>query len=468
MTRPVATVLCVVGALAVGAPVRADGETTLEADTSFVADEVRSPGTGTIWRRRRLVQTVGFGYAHRLDEARPAGPRVLTRVRLRLDRDFGDTCRPGRMVCVRAHEESDLADYQPLAREGRVDAPEASVEIAGLPAGAALVAGRSLRVDPVGMSRLDGAQARVSPASWLRVEAFGGLQVRDATPLGADAWEPPGSLRLDLPGDLTEDRVEFVAEPSRTWLAGAGVTVGPLRGIVGRATFRERQDGDGLVDRRLGLSLGSGLEGPLAATATAVVDLAQLGIVDARTAVSVRRGPVRVTAAYEHHEPRFDLGTIWAWFDVAPVDRVRLSATWTPGATVRVSGGVAGRRVDLGQAGDALDGVLDAALSFRLAGLDLHVSAFGTGGDLAPFAGVSASADRPVHPRVSLRARASVFHFEDALRSRMHGTSFSEALGARIRVTDQTTLEAEAQHVASRLVGHRFRVVASLGVEVAR
>jgi len=442
----------------------------LDSDTSFQAYEVRSPGTAALMTRRRLVQSLGFTWMRDLVEPEDAGapvPRLAASLRLRLDQDFGDTCLVHRDLCIRATNPDDPATYQPLASDTVVDAPEAWVEVRGLPLGLRARVGRHLRGSVLGFVRVDGASARIEPRRWAAVEAYGGRLVRGTSVAGTDAFAPEGALRLS-PDGTDRDRAPFLDEPSTTWVGGGALEIGRAEAVRGAVRFREVRDGDGLVGRRGALSLASEPVDALRVSVDGAWDLSDAELVDAVGAVTVRPSDeVTTRATVEHHVPTFDLGTIWAYFDLVPVSEASATVSWEPARGVELGGGLRGRRADFGD-GDELDAGAEGTVRFQLAGVRVGLSGFAWGGDLGPVAAVLLDAWRPVGSRVRLELRASAWHFDDPLRAGLYGTSVSEAAGVRFELTRQTWTRLSVEHAHSRVAGHRFRGLAALAIEVWR
>ncbi len=442
----------------------------IDAESTFVAYEVRSPGTTAFLASRRFVQRLGARYSVQLndDEERPI--RFQTSLRLRLDRDFGDECLITRELCVRATDASDPAGFQPLAQGTRLDAPEAWVGLRGLPGGGSLRVGRQLRMSPIGFRRFDGASLEVAPTNWLRVDAFGGSLVRRTTFAGTGNFEPLGAYRLDQEA-LPSAARSFVREPTTTWMFGGSATVGRSRAVVGRVAYRELREEDGLVFRRGAVSLASQPLDALRLEAAAIFDLLDGAVVDAHGLVELLPSEaLRVALEVERHLPRFDPGTIWGYFDLVPIHEGELRASWDLSDDVELGAGLRGRMADLGEGrgGTEVDVGGRGWLRTAVEGVRLSVEGFIWDGDLGPMAALLLTGSRRLSSWLGLDARASVWHFEDPLRPGLYGASVSEGAGVSFRMSDTTILRGDLQHAYSRLVGHRFRGLVQLTVEVWR
>jgi hypothetical protein len=476
-----ALALCVSSALGDARPARAD-DVQVESDSAFQAYEVRSPGTSVFYTRRRLVTTLGLGWAHALaDEPSDDGrtPRLSATVRLRLTQEFGNTCLVARDLCVRATDPKDLAAYQPLARDTWVDLPTAYVEATGLPLGLDARLGRQLHYDVIGMLRADALRVRAEPWPWLAIEALGGLMVRDTTLGGSYAFEPIGAPRLDLAFEAS--RVPYVAPAATTPLAHVALELGRAAIVRGRVAYREVWELDqgeldgGIISRRASLSLASEPLEALRLEADGVLDLLDTGdlasrVISARAGVSVRASEaLTVAARVERQVPRFDPGSIWAYFTVAPIAEAQLDASWRASDRVELGGTLRGRHAELsGNDGADVDVGAEGRARARFGRLTLGGSAFVWSGDLGPMAGVLADGSLRVTRDLRLEARVTVWHFDDANRPELYGATVSEVLGAEWQVGDATTALVELEHAASRVVGQRFRAVFALRIEAWR
>jgi hypothetical protein len=437
----------------------------LDAESSFVAYEIRSPGTAAFLARRRLVQSVGATYRRSFDPDEPLA--VSASLRLRLDHDFGDTCLVARELCIRATDASDPNVFQPLARSVFVDAPEAWIELSGAPLGARVRLGRQLDVRTFDFVRFDGASVRLAPFDLLAVEGYGGVLVRSTSFFGSSAFEPIGSIRLER-DNLSEDRAPHVLPPVTTWVAGAGLELGASRYVRARFGFRETFEEEGLVARRVSLALASQPIDALRLTAEGVLDGFDGTVTDVGANVAVEPADEWFfEAGFTHRVPRFDLGSVWAYFDVAPISDVTVRGELRPSDRLSLGLSVSGRRADLGATED-YDAGAGAYATARVLGFRLSLDAAGWGGELGPLASVLIGAERRFATWFSADLRASVWYFEDPLRQDYFGASFSEALGATFDLSESTHLRGDLEHAYSRVVGHRFRALVSLDIEVWR
>lgn len=460
------------------APVEDRSEWHLHADTRFVAYAVQSPRSPVALARRRLVQTAGFLQSLRLGDLRaPWTVRVV--LELRLDQELGDVCaRDGDERCLAETNVDSRRDFQALARITRLDLPEAYLELVPPELDARARIGRQILFDATGFLRLDGARLTTSPHRWVSVDAYGGLYAQEASFAGSDGYAIQGNLRFELPSELSEERALFVMAPVRTWVIGGAVSFGDARVLRVDALAREARDEGGAVAmRRVGVVARSRPHETLGLRAQALWDPTDGTLVDAVGEIEghTRRGIVRASA--RRSEPRFDLGSIWAFFDVVPTDVLTLGGLVRLGRAT-LAGAMHGRwtRFDDGASEDgpsegSNDAVFDAGLELSL---DLRDGArfVGVGGQLwAGSAGDTARVHldlgRSVGP-VDLYARGSVWHFDHPWQQALHGTSVATAVGASAVITEQVRLRTELEWMHNRVAGHRVRALASLTLRVWR
>lgn len=448
------------------APVEDRSEWQLRADSHFMAYAVQTPRSPVRLARRRFVQTVGFSQAIRLGDLR-APWTVRVAFDARLDQELGDVCtRDEEPRCLRETDVASRRDFQVLARITRLDLPEARVEIAPPGGRHRLRLGRQILFDPAGFLRLDGARATSELARWASVDAYAGLFAHEASFGGPDGFMLQGDLRFDLPDDLASERAPFVAEPTRTWVVGGTLSVGDARVVRAELVGREVRDvGGAVAARRAGFALRSRPVDPLGLRVLAMWDPTDGTLVDGVAEVELRTPRGLVRASGRRSEPRFDLGSIWAWFDLVPTDVLSLDGLLRLGPRWQISGGARARWTRL----DAP--VLDAGLDL---GLDWRRGSrfFGIGGTLwAGSAGETAFIRVDGGRRVGvadLYTRGSVWHFAHPWQETLYGTSVALAAGAAALLTDHMRLRFELEWMHNQVAGHRVRGLASLTLRVWR
>lgn len=456
---------CVLAVCGVASEARAY-DVHIESDTVFQAYEVRSPGTSAFMTRRRLLQTLGFTFANPLvDEPNRDGsqPTLSAAVRLRLEQDFGDTCLLARELCVRATNERDAGVYQPLAQTTLVDLPSAYVDVSGLPLGILVRAGRQLTWDSIGFARFDGAFARATPFDWLAVEGLAGVAVRNTSLGGSSAFEVPGVPRLDL-GNVDPTRVPFVAPPSTMRVDGAALELGRSQWARGRVAYREMVDGEGVVLRRVGVGLASEPTSRLRLQLDGVWDVLDGKNIAAAAAVTYDFSFLRLLVRGERNVPRFDPGTIWAYFAVAPISEGQINVTVKPTERSEVGGAFRARYAELGAEGSDVDWGGEAHGMLRVGPTRMSLAGSIWGGSLGPTSSLLFDLTYAFNSFLSFEGRASLWYFDDPLRANIYGVSLAEMAGVRWKIGEATSVLVELDHATSRVTGQRFRMMMSLHV----
>jgi hypothetical protein len=441
-------------------------EVEIDSDTSFQAYDVRAFGAGAFHARRRFLSRLSLRLSHAFTEPDEDGRvvRLIVDAQLRLDQDFGETCLVDSDLCIRAVDEEDPSTWQPLAADTRVDLPSIAAEVNGLPLGISGRIGRQLLLDEIGFARFDGARMSAAPIHWIDVDVYGGLLVRGTSIAGTPRSDPQGSIRLG-----TERDVPWAEPPSDTWIVGASVEGNAGRWLRLRFGARHLWEEDGAVATRVSGALSSSPTDWLRLSCSAVLDVLTAEFIDALAEIAVGDRALTVRATLEHHEPRFDPGTVWAWFSAAPIDQLSIGARWLVSEQVELGGSLRGRRAELEtQEEDDLDAGVEAYARARWEGFHFSVSGFAWSGSLGPVAGVTLEIARPFLPWLELAIDASVWHFDDPLRDDLYGTVVSESVSGTIRLSPETLLFLELSHAASRVVGHRFRGMIALRVDTWR
>ncbi len=436
----------------------------LDAETLFRAYEVRSPASSTTWTRRRIVQDLEL----RLSEALAAEhddrltPRLRSVVQLRLSQDVGDTCMVSHDRCIDATDSRVASTYQALAVDGVLDAMLAYVDVVGLPGDLEARAGRQLWIDPVGFARVDGASARLSPLPWLSVSAVAGVQVRATSVAGTGAFEPPGVLRLDL--SAREQLLStHVSPPSRTGLFAGSIEVGDESIVRGQASLREVIDQDGLVMRRVGVALRSSPLPSFHVSSLGVLDATDWTLTQGHLTAHWQVEPVALRATLETMRPRFDLGSIWAYFPTAAVEQAEVGVSTKLSEQSHAGGGLRGRRTRMPGSDDH-----DAGAHFfgstRAASIEMNADGYMWLGDLGDLWGVDASASRHLSAWLRAELGVSAQRVNDPAQLRFDGVSVAGWMRAIWQLTPRSQASFEFSHAYNLRVRHRFTLLASLQI----
>ncbi len=445
----------------------------LESDTSFMAYAISSPRSRVRLQRRRLVQWASLRHSALLGDEEPDQAwRLISRLSLRLDQEFGSACDIETERCLIEFAPEARLTYQPLYEPTRFEAVDVSVELQG-PRSTSIRAGRQLLSDGIlGFTRLDGLRVSSRPHAFVATEIYGGMVVRAGSFFAGNRFDPEGSLQLTLPDAIAPERVRDIPEPQATFTIGGRVELGKSNILRGAIAFRETRDSFGVVARRLGLSLWSrpirnvGLRGAM------VVDPSDGTLLDGLAEVDVAIAESSIRLRFERHTPRFDLGTIWAFFDLVPVDRASLTGSrgWNSAfGRLQLLARASLRRshfpedenpneVDFG--GEAM-----ATLARR--GWVTSLRSWVWGGSLSTVAAVALNVSKRLG-RNELYFRGSIVHFDHPAQTVLYGTSLTGALGARVPLSDFATIRGEFEYSHNRVAGHRYRMLASLTLRAWR
>lgn len=170
---------------------------------------IRLTGPDVFLGRRRYTQTLALDLidlgdlaARRRKEKRHFGPTISFSSYLRVDHDFGDWTQ-GRVLSGGRFLDATDAVPELRASSLSLDLLYAYVDVRGLADGRVdLRVGRQLKVDALDWFAMDGATVHVETPAHVAIEAFGGLRVRDASPLG--------SYQVELDGTSGADCREYV------------------------------------------------------------------------------------------------------------------------------------------------------------------------------------------------------------------------------------------------------------------
>jgi hypothetical protein len=247
-----------------------------------------------------------------------------------------------------------------------------------------------------------------------------------------------------------------------TAIGGGSVEAGVLEIVRTRFTYRRLLDPHGTSQHSAGFGVVSQPIDPLRVDGHAVLDLISVQVVDAELAARVFTADATPRVVLRRQVPRFDAGSIWAYFDAAPVWEGSLGVLLTPVAVLEIDVALNGRRTDLGPdvSGDDLGG--SASVAVHLPRTVLSVSGFGWDGGLGAVWGTDFYASRRVVRWLLLELRFSVHRLDDPLRTPIEGTSVSETVTARVPIGELSEFSAELMHAHSAPVGNRLQFLASL------
>lgn len=445
---------------------------------------LRSPFGDPFVRRRRYTQTLGL----RVDDidGNPAFdvPELSFDGSVRLDADFGIEPR-----------EIDAGDtrFIPGLEDAPIDLMYAYLDAKRLLGGALSVRlGRQYLIDALGFWSFDGVRASLTTPVYFAVAVYAGFEQRGGLPLSSSRFEGDGVYRGDR-SELERTDVPYFLRSERLAPAfGFALSASGLAWLQAELDYRRVLNRDAVVTSPLPEPDGSfqtidqdrisreqiGLGATLTAAELgallggAVYDFyngvfssyraALEGYVSARATLGVE---------YDYYLPTFDGDSIFNWFvhggstTIAGRARLGLGPRVELGLTSGVrlySSGEDGSWADEGGqflgGSDARYGWSDGAVGVRgrvESGGAGHV----VGGDV--------TLDKSFEHRLyDTRVIVSVYDWGNELRPARDATSFSYVLGAGTSPFPATRIGVEWEHSINDLVGHRFRALATLDVEL--
>ncbi|HEX6765718.1 MAG TPA: hypothetical protein VF103_09580 [Polyangiaceae bacterium] len=492
-------VLTGVGLVGVGAPAHAY-ETEVDASVDAQLYSFQSPYGEPLIRRRRLTDTVGLSLYDLQGERKHDGPALSFRSRLRLDADFG---------MDPAESDPNSSRFVPGVQPAPLDLMYAYLEgqryFGGL---VGFRLGRQYVTDMLGWWSFDGGLVSITTPAFLRIEAYGGLEQRSGLPLlGTSRYQADGVARGSRDSMQSDQYTSYLEQSLVAPAVGVALETSGLDWLDARVTYRRvlNRDtvlvspfidaGDGFVyakgDRisteRFGASGRISHPDFGAIYASDVYDLytQKTGSFAAGLDAYVSRR-VTLGADYDYFLPIFDGDSIWNWFSHA----AQRSATGR--ADVRVS-----RRLDASATGgirvfETRGDSVDWAANDEAVAATREVDFIGSlGGGYrwndgsVSTRGVLETGERGHRVGGDVTTRKtydagyydtlvvlSLYDWEDSLRDDRYATSFAYVLGAGfspgIDFLNRGRLGIEWEHAMNRLVGQRYRVLATLDFSVLR
>ncbi len=475
-----------------------ESEVSASVDAQYYA--FQSPYGEPVIRRRRYTDTLGLALYDLGGEGKPGGPRLSFRSRLRLDADLG----------VEPAERDPSSDrYVPGLEQAPLDLMYAYLEGEGYLGGVVgFRVGRQLLADSLGFWAFDGGLVSVTTPAYVRLEAYGGLEERSGLPmLTTPRYQADGVARGSR-DDLRADQWTSYLEQSRVAPAfGFAIESIDLDFLHLRAGYRRVQNRDTVAvspfaDELLAIrTTTGGRVSSEKAGASARLESPELGAVTASLVYDLVAGltsDVAVGMDYyatdritfgldaERVVPTYDGDSIFNWFSHSPL------AT----ASARVDLGLS-RRLDVSADGgvrlfetlgdpEASPGGSTETRRTREADPFAALSGryrygFGTAaargmlehGERGHRYGVDLSTTRTFDAGYyDTLVVVSLYDWQDALRADRHATSFSYVIGAGLSpgldLFNVGRLGFEWEHAMNRLVGQRFRALATLDFSVLR
>lgn len=496
--------LGVAGSVLAGLVLVSSGARAYESEVYATVDAqfytLQSPFGEPLIRRRRYTDTLSLSLDELLGPEKPYGPTLSFRSRLRLDADFG---------IDPAERDPASSRYVPGLEQAPLDLMYAYLEgerqLGGL---IAFRLGRQFVVDAMGFWSFDGGLASVDTPLFVRLEVYGGLEQRAGLPLlTTPRYQADGVARGSRDGLRSDQWTSYLGQERVAPAFGVALETIDLGYVHARASYRRVTNRDTVVVSPFADQLGElrrysesristeKVAGSVraekselgAATASVVYDLYAGLTSDAAVAVDwYTTSRLTIGADLERIVPTFDGDSIFNWFSLATM------TTATARADLRL-----GRRTDLAATGgvrlfeslgdpDTFATVPDqtvvtheadpfASLAGRYRYLSGTVSARGVfeRGARGHRYGGDVTTTKTFHGGFyDTRVVLSLYDWQDALMPDRRATSFSYVLGGGIvpgiDLFNVGHLGFEWEHAMNRLVGQRFRALATLDLSVLK
>ncbi len=476
-------------------------ETEVDATLDAQFYSLQSPYGAPLVQRRRYTQTLALNLYDLQTDRVPLGPSLTFKSRLRLDSDFGE----------RAEErDPDSSSFVPGLAEAPVDIMYAYLEGQRYLNGyLGFRLGRQYVVDTLGFWSFDGAEALITTPAYVAVEAYAGFEQRGGLPmmLGTSRFEADGVSRGDRtgigfgqsPSYLQESKLApafgFAVESTGvSWLHSRftyrkvinrdAVLVSPFLDNGGGLTFAQ---GDRTSSERLGYSLRADKSDLGAAMGSFVYDLYNQKLSQYDASLDwFASDRVVFGGVFDYFLPTFDADSIFNWFVHSGTQSAsaRADVTFSREISAAASGGVRAfategtpstyqATANVSQTGHTYD--YFASLGGRYRFWDGSLAANGmveAGGAGHRYGGDLTGRKLYDGGYYDTLAVLSLYDWDDALRASSSATSFSYVLGGGVSphflTFSRGRFGVEWEHTMNRLVGQRYRVLATLDFTVLR
>jgi hypothetical protein len=474
----------------------------VEVDASVEAQfyALESPYGEPQIRRRRYTDTLGMALYDLQGESRPTGPSLTFRSRLRVDADLGQDP---------LERDPNSQRYVPGLEQAPFDIMYAYLEGERYLGGSfGFKVGRQYVTDVLGWWSFDGGLLAVDTPIHLRLETYAGFEQRSGLPLLATPRYQADGVARGSREDLRKDQwTSYLEQSSLAPAFGFAVESRDLEWLHARAAYRRVLNQDTVVvspfadeagelrsfaDTRVStekLGVSARFEShELGALYGSVIYDVYAGLVSEGSTGLEWYAHRRLTLGVdlERIVPTFDGDAIFNWFSRAAQSSAtgRVDVNFSRRLGIGATFGARlfetlGEPETYARSGDesAITRELDpfGTLAGRYRWNDGSVSARGVaeigarghrvGGDVTTLKTYDAG-------YYDSRVVLSLYDFEDALRPDRYATSFAYVLGFGVSpAIDRVSVSrigVEWEHAMNRLVGQRYRVIATLDFSVLR
>lgn len=475
-------------------------ESEVDASVDAQLYSFQSPYGEPVIRSRRFTETLGLALYDLQGEKSAKGPSLQFRSRLRLDADFGkDT----------AEANPNSPRYIPGVEPAPFDLMYAYLDgqryFGGL---VGFRLGRQYVTDVLGWWSFDGAYVSLSTPAFLRIEAYGGFEQRSGVPLlGTPRYQADGVARGSREELRNEQWTSFLEQAAVAPAVGVAVATTDIGWLDARITYRRVINRDTVLvspfadeDDGFRYTGGNRVSSERFGASARIEDF-DYGAIFASTVYDIYTGSTaelsagadayvteRVTlgADYDYFLPIFDGDSIFNWFsrsaqrsmtgradvrfsrrlDAALSGGVRLFESLEDPANVSTSGEAVAGDTELDVLGSIGGGYRwnDGSVTARSV-LETGERGHRVGGDVTTKKTYAAG-------YYDTLVVLSLYDWEDSLRPDRYATSFAYVLGAGVSPgidgLNTARLGVEWEHAMNRLVGQRYRVLATLDFSVLR
>lgn len=469
-------------------------ESEIDATLDAQFYSLQSPYGSPLVQRRRYTQTLGLNLYDIQSDRRPLGPVLSFKARMRLDSDFGQ--RP-------EERNPDSAAWTPGLAEAPLDLMYAYLDAQRYLEGyLGFRLGRQYVVDTLGFWSFDGADVMLTTPAYFALEAYAGFEQRGGLPmLSTSRFEAGGVSRGDRSGLGFGQAPSFLQESKLAPAYGFAIESAGVQFLHSRLSYRKvvNRDaalvspfldvggglsyalGDRTSSERLGYSLRADRSQLGAAIGSLVYDLYARRVTQYAAALDYYASSRAVVGVnLDYFLPTFDGDSIFNWFVHGGTTSAsaRADVSLSRQLEFAASGGLrlfSSERASADPLGTGSNRSRDyqGSLGGRYRSWDesFALNTMAEGGDAGHRYGGDFSARRQFDGGYydSLLV-LSLYDWSDALRAERSATSFSYVLGAGVSPSfmqvSRARLGLEWEHTMNRLVGQRFRLLATLSVAV--
>jgi hypothetical protein len=474
----------------------------MEAEVQSTTDAqfytLASPYGDPVVRRRRYTQTLGLGVYDIGADGVGFGPRLSFKLRMRLDSDFG---QEGAELSP-----NNAGRFIPGLQQSPVDVMYAYLEGERYLGGwLGFRLGRQYTTDALGWWSFDGGLLRVTTPAYFQVEAYGGFEQRGGLPalLATSRYTADGVYRGNR-SELEAAQYPYFLEESKPAPAyGFAIETSGVSWVHGRLSYRKviNRDtvvvspfadagggfvtvgGDRVSSERIGYSARVSSANLGAVRGSVVYDFYnQIFSEHALAADWYTTDKITVGADYDYYFPTFDADSIFNWFthDATTTYLGRAEYRHSRRFDVALSGGARVFRtegnadsyastLDRSASGVLVDALGNVGGRYRWQEGGVELRSVGETGDRGHRVGGDITTRQAFDDGLyDAMVMLSLYDWSDALRPQRDATSFSYVLGGGYSPLSRTRLGLEWEHDMNRLVGQRYRVLATVDVTVLK